>query len=707
MAMDSDLHKEALEKYEEARSHWGEIYDQIEEDCTFALNIDNCQWEDGREYEKTKLKLAINKCESEIDAIVNEMRASKPAINTSPVDDKADVRTSEVLDDLIRNIEYVSDASTAYDTSAFAQVAGGLGFFRVTTEWVPGTFDQEPRIKAIQDFRSVLMDPLSSELDGSDQAYSFVTDKTLSKDDFSRKYPDAEHVSFDKMKSGWHDGKHVTIAEYFYKDTSYEKLYLVSMNGQLDVLRHSERADLEGRIGYGIDNLGDAPDPMDGIIRIVDERKEEVNLVRWCKLNGNEILEKTDWLSQYIPIIPVYGKLVFNKGERHVSGLIKNLRDPQKLLNYWESSHTEIIALQPKSPYVGYDETVEDYREEWMDANNKAYPVLRVKPVVVQGQLLPPPMRQPPPQPSPAMQSQSMMALQHIKSVTGKVYDEGQKTLGSESGKALLAKERKADVSSFHYIDNQSKSIRHAGKILVDLIPKLYTKAKVLRVTGEDGEERQVPVNQRTQITEKGKTFEGIYDLRVGKYDVSVNVGPSYSSRRQEAAESMIAMTQAVPQLMSVAGDLIVKNMDWPGAQELADRLKKMLPPNLADDEKTPEQVALMQATQAIEVLKAKLAEQQKALEDKSRSEDMKHQIDLMKVQNDQRETEIKAFEAQIKAMEAEAKAKEQIPAEAFAQVINSIMEINAGLEDTQNALALILDDEQDSGDGMGERNGL
>lgn len=681
MTTDKDIHATALERYEDMSGAWSSVYNQMEEDIDFLLG--DTQWNDGRTYESDKVKLTVNKCPAFVNNVINEMRASRPAIKASPVDDKADPRTAEVLKGLIRNIETVSDASTAYDIAAFFQVTAGLGFIRVGLDWIPGTFDQEPKIESVDDFTSVLIDEMSVKIDGSDMRDAFVVRNDMAEDEFKRLYPDASPIDFEGNKSGWFsDQKTVRIAEYFYKELTEEEIHLLEDG---TVIRDKQLKEYQETLEAEL-----------GPLNITQSRMEEVELVKWCKLNGQEILEKTDWVGKYIPIVPVYGNYIRNNGERHIFGMIKNLKDVQRMYNYWKSAHAEIIALQPKTPYILAEGQDEGYEKDWKDANRKNRPYLLYNHVVKNGVPAAPPMRQPPPQPSQAMFQEALAASDDMKTITGQMYDEGSQTLGAESGRAILAKQRQADASSYHYIDNQSKAIRQVGKILIDIIPKVYNGPRIVRILGEDGEEENIRVNQLTEIKEKGKTFQGIYDLNVGKYDVSVSVGPSFASKRQEAVESMMEAARINPAIMQIAGDLLLKNMDFPGAEEIAERIKKTMPPEIANDEQTPEQIALQQAGQAMEILKAKLAEQEQALDDKSRSENMKHQIDLMKVENDKRKTEIDAFEAQIKLMEAQAKVNEAIPPEAFGRVVETIMRLSEQLDDASGALEILLNDPPD-----------
>lgn len=692
----ADLLATALDHYEEDRAHWSPIYEQMQKDHDFMNNTDNCQWNDGREYEGSKLQLVINKCESECDAIINEIRSSGLSIDTTPVDDDADVDTSEIIDDLIRRYEVNSSSDNAYDVATGFQVPCGLGWLRVNLDWIDGSFDQEPRIMEVSDFTSILIDKSSKKIDGSDMNRAFVV-TSLPSAEFKQKYKKAKEVDFDKIGENWQIEGTVVIAEYFYRDCEYETLYQVSRNGELDTMLESERAKYEEKAGYEFDEIeGEFTDPMDGVIRIVRKRKQKVDKVKWCKLNGQEVLEETEWLGSYIPIVPVYGKMSYIKGKRKVSGLIKNLRDPQKLLNYNESFNTETVALSPKANWVGYDEVVHPYLEDYKDSNRKNYPILQAKVVFKNGVLLPPPQRQMPPTISPAMQQQTMLAMQHMKSVTGKVYDEGERQLGAESGEAIKRKEDRSSVASYHYMDNMGKSLQQLGRIIVDLIPKIVTSERVERLVGRDGEQYTAPVNQPYAVENgqkvpydrnKHQKAAGIYRLDMGKYDVNVKVGKSYGSQREEFTDKMIDLSTKLPEVMSPVIDLVVSHMDFPGAQDVAQRLKKMLPPELKDDEQTPEQLALIKAGQQIEMFKGQLVQLEQQLDDKKRSEAMDYEIKKEKNEIDRYRAEIDAFEARVKAAEAQGVTPQELME--FAGVMVNMKD---QLDDATTAISLLLD---------------
>ena len=368
--------------------------------------------------------------------------------------------------------------------------------------------------------------------------------------------------------------------------------------------------------------------------------------------------------------------------------------------NYWKSAHTEIVALQPKSPWVIAEGQIDEYEDMWKDANRKSYPVLPYKPTITtkNGQSFPdpPPMRQPPPQPSMAMVQEALAAADDLKSVTG-IFDasQGKETNQDRSGRAILALQRQGDTASYHYIDNQSKSICAIGKIVNDLLTKLDDgKPRNERIVGEDKKEELVKLNQPTEIKRDGKKMQGIHQMDKGTYDVIVTVGPSYASKRQESLEAQLELAGIMPEVMSVAADLIASNIDAPGMQEISKRLKKALPPGIADDEQTPEQMALMKAQQAVDLFKNQLVELQKQLDSKERAENMDFEIKKEQNTIKEQEVKIKAFQAELEFYKAQAEIG-TIPANVLPSILSTIQELQAGNNDVRATLELLLSEDE------------
>lgn len=567
--------------------------------------------------------LVINKIPSFIQQITNDQRQNRPSIKVHPVDDNGDEETAKIIQGLIRHIEYNSNADVAYDTGFESAVTGGRGYWRVVTAYVdPMSFDQELLIKRIRNPLSVFFDPASKEPDGSDANWAFVVEN-LSRDEFRALYPDAELSKGSEWESigndapGWVETDGVRVAEYLYRVFERRKIALLSTGDTV--------------------LFDDLPEALPEGVEIVKTRIANVPVIKWCKINGCEILEETEWLGKWIPIIPVLGAEVDINGELILEGVVRNAKDPARMYDYWASAETEAIALAPRTPFIMAEGQDEGFEEQWATANTRNHSTLKYRPVSIGGQLMPPPQRNSFEPAVQAITQARMLASDDMKSTTG-IYDAALGAKSNEtSGIAIQRRNVQAQTSNFHFTDNLTRSIRHTGRVLIDLIPKIYDTARAARIIGEDGEQRIVKVNE--PFKENGK--EVLYELSAGKYDVTVDVGPSFATKRQEAAASMLELSKAVPQLIQIAGDLMVKNMDWPGAPEIAERLKKTLPPGLSDDPKqnaqdVPPQVQaqMQQMGQLVDQLTAKLNELQTEKEQKLIEIESRERIEMAKVQS-------------------------------------------------------------------------
>ncbi len=579
--------------------------------------------------------LTINKLPQHVKQITNEQRMNRPTIKVLPVDDKSDIEMADVFNGVIRHIEYTSDADVAYDTACENQVTHGEGYLRILTEYCDDTsFDQEIKIGRIRNSFSVYMDPMIQDPAGADARWCFITDD-MTKDEYERAYPKASPISTltargigDSSINQWISETTVRVAEYFYIECEKATLNLYPGN----------QTALTGT-------------PEDSLLRAMfgkplRSRQSDRERVKWCKTNGYEILEESEWAGSFIPVVRVVGNEFEVDGQLYVSGLVRNAKDAQRMYNYWCSQEAEMLALAPKAPFIGYGGQFEGYEQQWKTANTQNWPYLEVNPDVTDGQgaVLPLPQRAQPPMASSGLLQAKTGASEDIKSTTGQYNASLGMTSNERSGKAILARQRESDVGTYHYADNLARAVRHIGRQLVDLIPKIYDTARVARILGEDGEPSTVKMNPDQEEPVKkimgpgGVVVDKIYNPRVGKYDVRVITGPGYATKRQEALESMAQLLQGNPQLWQVAGDLFVKNMDWPGAQDLAKRLQKMLDPKVMADEDNP---ALVAANQQMEAMNAEMQQMFKMLQNVQQSMEAK-------------EMHIKQFEAEIKAYQAE-----------------------------------------------------
>ncbi len=600
--------------------------------------------------------LTINKLPQHVHQVTNDMRQNRPGAKVIPVDDNADVQVAEVFNGMIRHIEYISDADVAYDTACENQVAYGEGYIRILTEYCdPNSFDQDIKIGRIRNSFSVYMDPLIQDPTGADAKWCFITED-LTKDEYERLYPDASPVSTlqslgvgDQSISNWLYEDTIRIADYYYID--YEKATLHLYPGNVTAFKGT-REDKDLKAIYG--------EP---------KRTREVQnpKVKYCKINGYEILEEAEWAGKWIPVVRIVGNEFEVDGRLYVSGLVRNAKDAQRMYNYWVSQEAEMLALAPKAPFIGYGGQFEGYEDKWKTANTNNWPYLEVNPDVTDGQgaVLPLPQRAQPPMASSGLLQAKSGAAEDIKSTTGQYNASLGMGSNERSGKAILARQKEGDVGTYHYGDNLARGVRHIARQLIDLIPKIYDTERIARVIGEDGETKMAKINPEQPqpvkeiVDERGIVVEKIYNPSVGKYDVVATTGPGYATKRQEALEAMAQLLQGNPQLWQVAGDLFVKNMDWPGAQEMSARFKKTIDPKiLAEDNKSPE---LQAAEQQIQAMGHEMENMHKMLQNINQS---------VEVQEQKR----KDFEAQVKAYDAETKRIQAVQAGMSEEQIQDIV---------------------------------
>ena len=586
--------------------------------------------------------LTINKLPQHVHQVTNEQRQNRPSVKVIPVDDKADVEVAEIFDGVIRHIEYISDADVAYDTACENQVTYGEGYFRILTKYCEDTsFDQDLYIGRIRNSFSVYMDPTIQDPCGSDAEWCFITED-MTKAEYERQFPDALPISSmmqqgigDDSISQWLSENTVRIAEYFY--FCHEPTNLNLYRGNISVVDNSPE-------DKQMKELGQKP---------IKSRTADVKKVKWLKTNGFEILQEQEWAGKFIPVIRVVGNEFEVDGRLYVSGLVRNAKDAQRMYNYWVSQEAEMLALAPKAPFIGYGGQFEGYESQWKTANTNNWPYLEVNADVTDGAggMLPLPQRAQPPMASSGLLQAKAGASDDIKASTGQYDSSLGATSNERSGKAILAREKQGDTGTYHYVDNLARAIRHCGRQLVDLIPKIYDTERIARIIGIDGEVKSAKMNPDQQepvkkiVDESGIVIEKIYNPSVGKYDVCVSTGPSYMTKRQESLDAMSQLLQGNPQLWQVAGDLFVKNMDWPGAQEMAKRFAKTIDPKLLSD--TDENPALAAAQQQMEAMGKELDQLHGMLQNVSKS------MEAQDLQIKQFDSEVKAYDAETKRISA------------------------------------------------------
>lgn len=566
--------------------------------------------------------LTINRLPQFIRLVTNDMRQNRPSITVSPTDEDATESTARVIQGMVRHIEYDSNADYAYDTAGDAQCTQGLGWLRVVTKYDnPKSFDQVIKIKRIRNSFSVYPDMSAVEPDYSDMKYCFVVEDML-KDEYKATYPDSK---LSKM-SGWEGDGNFTpewvtkdgcrVAEYFFIENVRKKIYLMD--------------DKSVYVEDELEKDGATVKAPNGR-QIMGSRETLLPVVKWQKINGVEILEETEWLGQWIPVVPVIGDEIEIDGRVTYEGIVRHAKDPQRMYNYWASSETETIALAPRAPFIGAEGQFSAGDEKWKTSNRKSHAYLEYKPITLNGNLAPPPQRNVQEPPVRAITQAREMAGEDMKATTG-TFDPALGEKGNEtSGVAIAQRKMQHGTTNFHYSDNMARSIRHLGRIVVELIPKIYDGERVIRIIHPDG------TNETVTINAPYKDQQGVdrmYDIRKGKYDVVVSAGPSYATKRQETVATMLQLAMAYPPIVQAAGDLMVKSMDWEGANEIADRLKKMLPPQLQDTSNVPPAVQqqMQQMQGLIKQLTVALNKTTTKLETKVLDNESKERIALNKI---------------------------------------------------------------------------
>ena len=582
MGDNDDVHREALERFDESYTYEQDNRERSSEDVRF---LDGDQWKEKDRYEREQDRrpcLTFNHLPQYVDMTVGDYRQNEASLKVKPLGGipysnpkpfKAtggkEYTATEVYEGLVRHIQRSSRANQIYESCLEQSAGSGFGHFRVMTEYVTDdVFEQRIILKRIRNQFSVYDDPQADEADKSDRSYCFVTTE-LTEGQFKRKYPNAVPVDFDTASTEdglkhWYFNNTVVVAEYYRRVPVTKEIALLSDRRvvEMDDDFRAIRDELEEQ----------------GVV-VLKTRKVKTLQVEWRVMTGMETLEGPKVIpGRYIPIVSVLGKELYVEGHAIYRGLIRHAKDAQRMYNYERSSYTERTALAPKSPYIAGITQVEGFEEIWRSANNRNHAFLpyndRDNPN--------PPRREQPPNVSPAEFQLSIQAKDDIQATIGKYQPSLGAPSNETSGRAIVARQRQGDAMSFPYIDNLVRAIEQAGRIIIDMIPHIYDTNRIIQIINADDTEDSVEIHQVVKDEETGKEIT-VNDLSIGKYDIVSSVGPSYATQRMEAADSMTNFVQAVPRAGEVIPDLIAENMDWPGADKIAERLRKVLPPGLVE----------------------------------------------------------------------------------------------------------------------------
>lgn len=622
---DDDILKEAKKRYQECEDWEVEFRKRFVEDLKFA-NADpenGWQWDNDLQQarnDKRKPCLTINKVRQHNLQIINDAKQNKPGVNIRPVGDGATYQASQVFEGVIRHIEYQSNAEQAYDTATGFQVQGGRGYLRIVTDYVsPDSFDQEIYIRRIKNPDAVYLDPDISEIDGSDARFGFVFED-MNRDRFEVEYPkfkDAAGLSVIGNGDSWCNKDDVKIAEYYRKRQKADKLvaYIDPITRQQVIIRKSLMD--EGQ-KQAFEMVKDEPS--------TNQRDVVNDEVEWFKFAGNEIIDRRKWLGKYIPLIRVIGEETVIQGKMDCKGHTRAMKDPQRMLNYWMSEATAHVALQTQTPYIAPAEAIEGLESYWGKSNIDDAAILPYNGLSEDGHQIAAPQKMQAPQMASAYVDGMRICENQLMMTSGQYQSQFGQNENATSGKAINERQRQGDNATYHFIDGLAIGIKFVGKILIDLIPKIYDTERVIRILAKDGTESHVQVQPNAPTAhqdlqadpEDKQAVTAIFNPNVGRYEVESDVGPGYATRRQEAFNAMTQIASQSPEFMKIGGDLLWKAADFPMADELAERWEKTIPPNITGKGPSQEvqqlQGQLQQAHDAVVKLSQQLDEKEKEI---------------------------------------------------------------------------------------------
>lgn len=568
---------EAAERLRIAQQAEGENRSAAVLDLEFE---DGQQWPDDL-YNMRKIQrrptLTINHTRTMVRRVVNNMRQQRPRIKVHPVGDGADVDLAKKIGGLIRHIEYRSDGATAYDVGGESAVKIGWGYWRILSEYLDDdSFEQELKLAAIRNTFTVYIDPAAILPAGEDMGWCLLTED-MKLTEYKRKYPDMEISEWREGAAGdqgtdWLTKEMIRLAEYFRISKRKDSLLKLTNGDSVYESEYNKK-----KATYALSGVSIARNLRGDEIRRPTERRQ----VEWYRINGYTVLEKVELPGHWIPIIRCEGNVLDLNGQVRRRGMIRDMMDAGRMYNYWRTKETEAIALAPLAPWVGTAKHF-DGHGEWNDANQKPYSKLTYTPDYLEQPdgskvPLPPPMRTEPVQIPAGFVGAAESAAKDLMALAGMPHEPGVDKPGEVvSGKALRERQAMSDIGHFQYYDNQTRAICHTGRVLLDLIPHYYSEERMQRIIGDDGTPSVVGINQKDPTTQKIKN-----DVTVGRYDVVMDTGPGYETKRQETAEMMIDLMKITPvaETVSKVGlDVFLRSLDFAGAQELADRVMPQTP---------------------------------------------------------------------------------------------------------------------------------
>lgn len=607
-----------------AEDEWCDNYERGIKDKEF-VTVEGAQWDKGSVAErksKGKPSFEINLLRAYCNQQENTQRQNRPQAKVVPVDNGADPEIAKLLEGLIKDTEEASDFESACDTAVSNAIFSGIGFVRIITDFVSElSFNQEPRFMAVHNPQAVYIDPQSKAYDGSDMNWAIVGE-WVDKDIITKQYgkDSIADVSMEQYSDWCNDSDNlVRIVEYFKKEEVADTLWMLT----------------DGTIDFKSKILKD-PDVTEDDLRAQDlienERETTRTAIKWYKVSGEKVLDETEFPGKYIPIVPVYGGVTFIEEKRYIFSLIHFAKDPQRLYNYWKSTEAEVLQQTQKyqdKPVLSA-EGVKGHEDQWQ--NPDKYAALYYNQVSENGEVQQSPYRMSPAQPPIAILGAAESSKQSITDILNMHAPMMGGDSQEVSGVAIGMRQRQSETAQFNFQDNTNKMVRQCARILVGLFQALYTVPMMRRIIGVDGESKTINLFD--------KTAEGILaDVTIGRYDVRMDTGPSYNTQREQNFQMIMQLLSMNPQLFAIIGDILLQNSPLLNAKEIAERIKKTMPPNLLGEEGglNPEQAKaqIQQMDQIVQKMTADLEKLQKLVDDKDKEQQLKMVIAELQANKD------------------------------------------------------------------------
>lgn len=583
--------------------------------------------------------LTMNIVRQHNNQITNSAKQSKSQPKILALGNGATVESAKVIQQLIRHVEHQSNAQDAYTVAREFQVDGGLGWWRLVTDYAgPDTFDQEIYIREVWDPLSVFLDPEHAiKRDCSGARYAFVFDTMVPRDQFEDAFPEyvdqgvLPPLGVSTIGDDWNERDHVMVCEYFRKVPRRDTLISFMYEGERVTIRKSKMPENVAK-----DVLADD---------LTKTRPIVVDEVEWYLIAGETIIDQTIWPGKYIPLIRCLGRQTVIEGRMDRSGHTRQMKSAQYMYNWNASNQVEFGATQGKTPWIAPARAIEEFESMWNTANTVNHAVLPYNDKDDSDTPIPPPERAQPPNFAPLYEKGMETAFNQMMMVSGQWQNQMGMMGNERTGSAIQERQEQSDTSTYHFVDEFKRSLRDTARQLIDLFPKIYDTRRVIQIQADDGTDMQMEIDpglQQAYLQEKNHqqvVVRRIFNPAIGDYQVAPDSGPDIASKRQQTVEALTLILTQAPALTGIIGDLLMRAMDFDEAQEAAQRLRRMVPPEALGEGPSQEVQQLQQVVQGLQSALAKSLDA--------------HGKDRVKLVGKDQMRDIDAYEAETNRMKA------------------------------------------------------